>query len=310
MRTAFIRTLCEAAERDTRIWLLTGDLGFSVLEEFSSRFPDRYINVGVAEQNMTGIAAGLAISGKVVFTYSIANFPTFRCLEQIRNDVSHHEANVKIVSVGGGFSYGSHGYSHHGIEDIAVMRSMPGMTIIAPGDPSEARLATIEVARHPGPCYLRLGKANEPMVHMSDPDFRIGRAIEVQSGSDISVITTGGILKSVVEAARHLALVDGLSVGVFSMHTVKPLDKSAVLAAARSGAILTVEEHSITGGLGSAVAEVIAETACPTLFRRYGVPDRVYHDIGSQEFLRNRLAGDLISAIKDLALSNRLTTNE
>ena len=145
MRTAFIDTLCELAERDPRIWLLTADLGYSVLERFAARFPHRYINVGVAEQNLTGIAAGLARCGKIVFTYSIANFPTLRCLEQIRNDVCYHQANVKIVAVGGGFAYGTLGYTHHGLEDLGIMRTLPHMTVIAPGDPTETRLATSAV---------------------------------------------------------------------------------------------------------------------------------------------------------------------
>jgi len=183
MRTAFIKTLCELAEQDERIWLLCGDLGYSVLEGFSSRFPNRFVNVGVAEQNMTGIAAGLALSGKVVFIYSIANFPVMRCLEQIRNDVCYHNLNVKIVTVGGGLTYGSLGYTHHGVEDIAVMRVLPNMTVIAPGDPVEARLATQAILNTPGPCYLRLGKAGEPVVHQIEPEFQVGKAISLQLGS-------------------------------------------------------------------------------------------------------------------------------
>ena len=303
MRTAFIDTLCEAADRDSRIWLLTGDLGYSVLEAFSSRFPDRYVNAGVAEQNMTGLAAGLALSGKIVFTYSIANFPTFRCLEQIRNDVVYHAANVKIVAVGGGFTYGTHGYTHHGVEDIAIMRSLPSMTILAPGDPREASLATLAAAAHEGPCYLRLGKANEPIVHETAPDFQIGKAIEVIPGKDLTVISTGGILKAVVDAVRLLAA-DGLSIRVLSMPTVKPLDKGAVLSAAQTGPIMTAEEHNITGGLGSAVAEVLAESGVAVSFRRYGVPDRLYHDVGSQNYLRNLLAGSLLTAIRTFGLDS------
>ena len=303
MRTAFIDTLCEAADRDSRIWLLTGDLGYSVLEAFSSRFPDRYVNAGVAEQNMTGLAAGLALSGKIVFTYSIANFPTFRCLEQIRNDVVYHAANVKIVAVGGGFTYGTHGYTHHGVEDIAIMRSLPSMTILAPGDPREASLATLAAAAHEGPCYLRLGKANEPIVHETAPDFQIGKAIEVIPGKDLTVISTGGILKAGVDAVRLLAAV-GLSIRVLSMPTVKPLDKGAVLSAAQTGPIMTAEEHNITGGLGSAVAEVLAESGVAVSFRRYGVPDRLYHDVGSQNYLRNLLAGSLLTAIRTFGLDS------
>src|SRR5438874_9377638 len=141
MRTAFVDTLCELAERDDRIWLLCGDLGYSILERFADRFPERYVNVGVAEQNMTGVAAGLALCGKVVFTYSIANFPVMRCLEQIRNDVCYHDANVKVVAVGGGFAYGALGMTHHATEDLAVLRALPRMTVVAPGDPVETDAA-------------------------------------------------------------------------------------------------------------------------------------------------------------------------
>ena len=301
MRTAFIDALTELAARDERIWLLTGDLGFSVLERFAARFPERYLNVGVAEQNMTGIAAGLARGGKIPFTYSIANFPPLRCLEQIRNDVCYHEANVKIVAVGGGYAYGPQGYTHHGVEDLGVMRVLPGMTVVAPGDPVEARLATRMIAQWDGPCYLRLGKANEPLVHRDEPEFARGRAIEVRSGGDATLISTGGMLKECVETAARLA-VEGIAIRVLSMPTIKPLDEDAVLRAAReTRAVVTVEEHSIVGGLGSAVAEVLAESSETCRFRRFGVPDRLQRAVGSQEYLRG-LAGDLRATVVALLL--------
>jgi transketolase len=293
MRNTFVETLCELAATEERIWLLTGDLGFSVLEKFADCFPDRYVNVGVAEQNLTGIAAGLAQSGKIVFTYSIANFPTLRCLEQIRNDVCYHGGNVKVVAVGGGYAYGAQGYTHHGIEDISIMRSLPGMTVVAPGDPVETRLATCAIVAHKGPCYLRLGKANEPVVHQAAPEFRIGQAIGVRAGKDVTLISTGGMLKETVETAEKLATLDGIDAAVLSMPTVKPLDAPAVIRAARTtGAIVTAEEHSITGGLGSAVAEVLAESGLMARFKRFGVPDRLNHAVGSQAYLR-RSIGDL-----------------
>lgn len=259
MRTAFIETLCELAEQDERIWLLTGDLGYSVLERFAARFPDRFVNVGVAEQNMTGVAAGLALYGKIVFTYSIANFPTMRCLEQIRNDVCYHNLNVKIVAVGGGLAYGSAGYTHHAVEDLAVMRAMPNMTVLAPGDPVETRLATRAIVDWPGPCYLRLGKAGEPVVHRGEPAFTIGRAIPVHNGREVTVITTGGVLHAAVQAAEMLRA-EGIHTGVLSIPTVKPLDEAAIRAVAQtSRALVVVEEHSMIGGLGAAVAEVLSQ---------------------------------------------------
>lgn len=304
MRTTFINTLCEQAKQDERIWLLTGDLGFSVLETFAEQFPNRYVNVGVAEQNLTGIAAGLARCGKIVFTYSIANFPTLRCLEQIRNDVCYHEANVKVVAVGGGFVYGSHGYTHHGIEDIAIMRSLPSMTVIAPGDPIETQFATRAVVTLHGPCYLRLGKANEPVVHQGAPDFRIGQAIQMRTGGHVTLVSTGGMLMETVQTAEKLAAIDGIETTVLSMPTVKPLDSLAILQAAKAtGAIVTAEEHSVTGGLGSAVAEVLAESGLTVRFKRFGVPDRLNHSVGSQTYLRRSSIGDLRQTVLALLRS-------
>ena len=295
MRTAFIETLCELAAKDERIWLLTGDLGFSVLERFSDRFPDRFVNAGVAEQNMTSVAAGLAQCGKIVFTYSIANFPTLRCLEQIRNDVCFHNANVKVTAVGGGLTYGTLGYTHHSVEDLAVLRSLPNMTVVAPGDPVESRLATQAIVAHSGPCYLRLGadplgeKAlQEPIVHKADPAFVLGRAIPVREGKQLTLMSTGGMLKTVVEAAEELAG-DGIEAAVLSLHTVKPIDQEAILAAAdKTRLIMTVEEHSLVGGLGSAVAEVLAKARLGRVaFCSLGLEEGPMRK-GSQQHLREQ----------------------
>ncbi|RUL87631.1 transketolase family protein [Tautonia sociabilis] len=285
MRTEFIEELTRLAERDDRICLVVGDLGFGVVVDFAKRFPDRFLNVGIAEQAMTGLAAGWALSGKVVFTYSIANFPTLRCLEQIRNDACYHGANVKIVAVGGGFAYGALGATHHATEDLAVLRAMPGMRVVAPGDTVEARLATRAVADLPGPCYLRIGRAGEPTVHDAEPEFRIGRAITVREGTDVAILSTGGMLKTAVDAAELLGA-DGISARVVSMHTLHPIDEGAILrASAETGAVLTLEEHSIVGGLGGAVAEVLAESASGVPFRRLGTPPRFAPRVGSQEFM-------------------------
>src|SRR4051812_40805577 len=274
------------AERDSRVFLVVGDLGFGVTEPFAQRFPERYLNAGVAEQNMTGIAAGLALSSKIVFTYSIANFPILRCLEQIRNDVCYHDANVKVVSVGGGFAYGSMGATHHATEDLAVMRALPNMTVVAPGDPAETKEATFALVSHEGPCYLRLGKAGEPLVHSGPIDFRLGKALRLRNGDDVTLISTGGMLQAAVRVAERLAAA-GIDARVLSMHTLKPLDEEAVLAAAReTSAILTIEEHSIIGGLGSAVAELLAETEDVRIpFKRLGVPPRFSPRVGTQEYL-------------------------
>jgi len=287
VRTAFIRALLELAENDERIYLIVGDLGYSVVERFAQRFPSRYLNVGVAEQNMTGIAAGMALSGKVVFTYSIANFPTLRCLEQIRNDVCYHEADVKIVSIGGGLAYGALGMTHHATEDLAIMRALPGMVAVAPGDPIEAEGATRAIAGQSGPCYLRLGKAGEPNVHAPGTHFSLGKAITVREGDDVTLIATGGLLYNTVKVAEQLSL-NGLEARVLSMHTLKPLDTESILAAAsQTSAIVTVEEHSLIGGLGSAVAEVLAELGGrkPPL-TRLALRSGFVPEVGSQDYLR------------------------
>ena len=301
MRTAFFNALMDLAELDQTIFLVVGDLGFGVVEPFARRFPDRFVNAGVAEQNMSGLAAGLALSGKTVFTYSIANFPTLRCLEQIRNDICYHRANVKIVAVGGGFSYGSLGMSHHATEDLAIMRALPEMVVVAPGDPIEAALATAAVAEQPGPCYLRLGRAGEPTVHQTPIEFSLGKAVTVRDGDDLTLISTGAMLAIAVEVADKLPG----QTRVLSMHTIKPLDENAVLHAARETVgIFTLEEHSVIGGLGGAVAEILAESGELRIpFKRIGLPPVFSSYVGTQEYLRARYG---IAAI-DIAETIRAT---
>ena len=265
MRTAFIEELVNLAEQDERIWLICGDLGYSVLEAFADRFPGRFLNAGVAEQNMTGVAAGLAMMGKTVFTYSIANFPTIRCLEQIRNDVCYHNLNVKVVAVGGGLAYGSHGYTHHAVEDIGAMSLLPNMSVAAPGDPQEARAVTRLLASRPGPAYIRLGKAGEPAVHPPGVEVGFGKSLTVRTGLDVTLISTGGMLTVTVKAADELTA-SGWSVRVLSMPFLVPLDERAIHAAtAETRAILTIEEHGY-GGLGTAVGEAIARHGSATTF--------------------------------------------
>jgi transketolase len=286
VRTAFIEALGELAAADPRVTLVCGDLGFSVLEPFAARFPDRYLNAGVAEQNMTGVAAGLALAGRVVFTYSIANFPVMRCLEQIRNDVCYHGLDVKVVAVGGGLAYGAQGYTHHGVEDLAVMRVLPGMTVFAPGDPVEARLVTRAALATPGPCYIRLGKAGEPVVHRTEPVFAVGRAIPVREGGHATLISTGGMLATAVAAADRLAA-DGTPVRLLSMPCVEPLDADAVDRAAReTGLVVTVEEHG-PGGLTSAVAEVLAVGGAGARLVPVRLAREAMHLAGDQDTLRS-----------------------
>ena len=258
MRDAFVKELIEIAEADKRVWLLTGDLGFKVLETFAEKFSDRFVNVGVAEQNMIGVAAGIAMAGNIPYVYSLGNFPVMRCLEQIRNDVCYHNLPVRIVALGGGLTYGSLGYTHHSVEDLGVMNAMPGLKVIAPGDPFEASAATRALAELPGPAYLRLGRAGEAYVHPAPPKFSVGHAITVRDGTDCAIIATGAIL-AVAAAAADLIAKKGISVRLISMHTLSPLDESAIRHAATTKTVLTLEEHG-PGGLASLVAEVLVGT--------------------------------------------------
>lgn len=299
MRTAFIEALTELAADDPRITLVVGDLGFGVVGDFAKRFPRQYLNVGVAEQNMTGVAAGMAMAGRIVFTYSIANFPTLRCLEQIRSDICYHDTNVVVVAVGGGLAYGALGMSHHATEDIAVLRALPQMTVIAPGDPVEAKAAVEAAAAGIGPVYLRLGRAGEPLVHHKPINWRLGEALTVRSGDDVTLISTGAMLRTAIQAADTLAA-EGISVGVLSMHTIKPLDTKAILTAARhTRRIVTLEEHSLSGGLGSAVAEVLCEADVRNVrFQRIGLPSEFSKHIGSQEYLQGIYGLDVESVTR------------
>ncbi len=303
MRTAFIDTLLAEARSRPDVMLLTADLGFSVLERFRDALPGQFLNVGVAEQNMMGVAAGLASVGKTVFTYSIANFPTLRCFEQVRNDVCYHGLRVHVVAVGGGFTYSTQGYTHHGVEDIGVMRTLPGITVIAPGDPLEAAAATRALCSHPGPAYLRLGKAGEPRVHSTLGEFTIGRAIQLCDGADLTLVSTGGMLRHTVDVAEALRR-DGIGARVLSMHTVKPLDAGAIARAIDdTGAVLTVEEHNVGSGLGAAVAQVVAaRPGRKAAFRAFGVPDEPYSRVGGLDYMR-AMMGDLRAVATDLVRS-------
>ncbi len=287
MRTAFIDTLCHVAEHDPRVWLVTGDLGYSVLESFSSRFPRRYLNAGVAEQNMVGVAAGLAMAGKVVFVYSIANFPTLRCLEQLRNDVCHHDLPVTVIAVGGGLAYGAQGYTHHGVEDLAAMSLLPHMTVFAPGDPVETRWATRTLAERSGPAYLRLGKAGEPTVHQNDAVIELGKAVQVVDGADATLISTGGMLDTAVKAAALVAA-RGVAIRVLSMPTLRPLDEARIIGEARrTGRVITLEEHG-PGGLGTMTGECLARAGLGIRFMPLRLLPEPTLCAGSQAYLCGR----------------------
>lgn len=287
MRDAFVRALMREAAADERITLITGDLGFGVLKPFWETYPKQFINAGIAEQGMTSMASGLARTGRTVLTYSIGNFPTLRCLEQIRNDCAYHEANVKVVCVGGGFVYGSLGMSHHATEDMAVIRALPGVTVFTPGDPAEVEAVVPEMLRTPGTCYLRLGRGGEPTLHTKPIEgWRLPQALTLRDGGDVALLSAGGILTQTVSAAEKLAA-QGVSAEVVSFPSIKPIDREKILELAKRFPLLvTVEEHTVVGGFGSAVAEVVADEGLPCRVKRIGMPDIYSSIVGTQQYLR------------------------
>ena len=298
MRDTFVRTLIALAKEDPNIELVTGDLGFGVLKPYWEALPDQFINAGIAEQNMTGLAAGMALEGKTVFTYSIGNFPTLRCLEQIRNDCAYHNANVKVVCVGGGFVYGSLGMSHHAMEDLAVMRALPDVAVLAPADLVEAEAATRAIAAYPGTCYLRLGRGGEKRIHDQIENFQIGKAIPVRRGEKVAIFSTGAIFEE-VQAAVELLEAAGVHPTVYTFPTIKPLDEEVIrTCAAEHELIVTCEEHNIVGGFGSAVAEVMAESPARAKLMRVGMNDAYCTLVGSQKYLRDQygMSGEKIAA--------------
>ncbi|MBM4007870.1 MAG: transketolase [Planctomycetes bacterium] len=290
MRDAFVAELTRLAEADPSVLLLTGDLGFGVLADFAQRFPGQYLNAGVAEQNMAGLAAGLSLEGRRVFTYSIANFPTLRCLEQIRNDICYHDLPVTVVSVGGGFAYGPLGFSHHATEDVAIMGALPGLRVMAPNDPEEARACTALAGTLPGPSYLRLGRNGEKSLHgPRKVTIREGRMIHVTGGKDAAVAILGGCGALDVAIEAHGQLHEaGLDASVWSSPFIDPFDRETVARlACKARWIVTTEEHAAIGGLGTRCAHVIA--SLPEARARHigiGLPRATHKHVGDQRFMR------------------------
>lgn len=307
MRDTFVKTLIEEAKKDKNIELVTGDLGFGVLKPYFEQLPNQFTNAGIAEQNMTGVAAGMALCGKTVFTYSIGNFPTLRCIEQIRNDCAYPHANVKIVCVGGGFVYGSLGMSHQATEDIAILRALPEVTVVCPGDLVEAAEATKAIAHTPGTVYLRLGRGGEKRVHDKIDNFQIGKAIKIREAKadcnkKVALFSTGAILDEVTEAAGILEK-EGIGVEEYSFHTVKPIDKDVILDCAnRYDYIVTVEEHNVIGGFASAVSEVITDSDENVRLIKIGLNDEYCSKVGNQKYLRAQYgmtAQDIVKKVKE-----------
>lgn len=294
MRTAFIKQLVKEAETNDRIFLIVGDLGFSVVEEFERQFPDRFLNAGIAEQNMVGIASGLAMQGYNVYIYSIANFPTLRCMEQIRYDVAYHHLNVKVVSVGAGYAYGPLGASHHATEDLGMLRTIPDMIVCCPGDPYEAQAVTTFSANYDGPMYLRLGKAGEKLVHSAPINsIKSGELLPIIRGNhQKAIIACGSILN---DAATQITE-QSLPYDLWSIPFVKPIDRKQLtqLCKQYSGGFTVLEEHQKSCGVGSAVTEILsdlyAEGEIDTFpkVKRLAINDEFVTVVGNQSFLREK----------------------
>jgi transketolase len=295
VRNAFIQELTLLAEEDDKIFLIIGDLGFGVIENFEKRFPNQFLNAGVAEQNMMGMAAGLASAGYKVYVYSIANFPVFRCLEQIRNDICYEELDVSIVSIGAGLSYGTLGYSHHAIDDIGVMNALPGMNIYSPADPIETRRALRESVSIQTPKYFRLGKSGEPEI-FKEIETEFPNWTRLANGDELLVLTTGAITNEAIEAVALLQKM-GIEISVVAIPVLKPFafDKDLV---GRFDNVLVLEEHSKSGGLGTILSEQMALNGLKVNLVKLGLPDQVHHELGSQKYLRQQFKLDAVGIVE------------
>jgi transketolase len=287
MRQICLDTIYQLAKQDRRIFFIGSDLGAGTLKNFQEEMPERFFMEGINEANIIGMAAGLALEGKIAYVHTIATFLTRRCFEQLVIDVGLHNVNVRLIGSGGGFVYAPLGPTHEAIEDFAILRAIPNMTIVAPADEAEMERLMPLTVEHSGPMYIRLGKGNEPILTPEDIPFQIGKAIPMRDGKDALILTTGVTLQAALEAEAMLKA-QGISSTVLHLPTVKPLDTAAILQAAdRVGAIVTIEEHTLMGGLGSAVAELIAEANFdrPKRFKRIGIPDVFPSQYGSQQSL-------------------------
>lgn len=286
-REIYGRTLAEMAKTDRRIVGLTADLEkTTAMVHFAKAFPNRFFNVGIAEQNMFGAAAGLAKTGLVPFVSTMAVFTCLRAGEQVRTDICYQNLPVKIIATHAGISFGHAGTTHHCTEDLAIMRSMANMTVMAPADGIETSRAVRTAMEIPGPVYIRIGRGFEPPCYPDESyDFTVGKAVEMTSGKDLTIICCGiAVLQSIL-AAKQLAEQDGLSIRVINMHTIKPIDREAIMkAVTETRRILTIEEHNVIGGLGDAVGSVIAESGKGCVFRKHGIQD-CFAEIGYAEDL-------------------------
>ncbi len=305
MRDTFVKTLLEAAKKDPDIILMTGDLGYGVLDNFEKELPGQFINSGVNEQAMMGMAAGYASTGKRVFVYSIGNFPTLRCLEQIRNDVCLMNNPVVVVSVGAGYAYGSQGYTHHALEDIAVLRALPNMEVIVPADPAETRELTLSIIASKKPTYLRLGKSKEPAIHTGPLKITVGAINEISGGESGTLLFAGSVGTLALAAAKELASA-GIHVAVASMPFISYIDIDYIGKALIKGPVIVIEEHSYRGGVGAAVLEAMNAAHLQGAIGLIAADQNNLSQIGDQNFLRQ---ANGISVEKIVQRFNALAVN-
>jgi transketolase len=288
MRTSFVNVLIEQAKLDDKIFLLAPDMGFSVFEPFIEKYPDRFLNTGIAEQNTIGVAAGLALSGFKPYVYSIAPFILMRCYEQVRVDAAYMQTNIKIVGSGGGVAYGPAGTTHHAIEDLAIAKVLPGMIVCAPADPIEARQIFEQSVCVDSPMYIRLAKNNESLIHGPEDKITIGKAFSLKKGKNLEILTTGTIAHRVMEWLPELDI-QGVSSGVTVFPTIKPLDIACLETLIESEKkLLIVEEHNVVGGFGEGVCSYLAKQNAKNKIRHLAIPDVYSHCVGSQEFILNK----------------------
>lgn len=308
MKTAFIKTITLLMENHKDIVIVTADMGFSVFEDIQKRFPDRFFNTGITEQASVSFAAGMALSGYTVYFYAQAAFSTMRCFEQVRLDVAYNHLNVKIIGTNAGFSLNQLGASHFSVEDVALMRLLPDMTVFTPGDPSEMELAVNKSYEIDGPTYLRFTKLGSEIIHNKKIKKLTENPILIDEGKDAALFISGGLLKMGLEIKKYL-LKQNINLSVYSVPIVKPLNSNIIIdEIKKTHNIFTLEEHSILGGLGTAVSEIISENSLNTVFYKFGFPDKYTSITGSLEFLLdyNGISVEKISKI----IKNKLIKNE
>jgi len=299
MRTAIIDGVYEIMKKNKNSYFLTGDLGYNTLEKIEKDFGNRFINIGVAEQNMIGIASGLALTGKKVFCYSIIPFLTMRCFEQIRNDICYHDLDVTLLGSGSGLTYGILGSTHFALEDLAILRPLPNMTIFSPADEIDAQLGVRASKNFHHPLYIRIGLRKEAKIHQQPYDFKFGKGVVIQKGKDLVFFVTGTLMEEVIKATKIIKEEKGLTSTIIDIHTIKPLDIDLILKEVEGKEmVFTVEEHGIIGGLGAAISEILSESKKPVRVIRIGTIDKFVKVIGTRSYLRKQLGLDTEGIVK------------